>query len=101
VREAVQRMNDAGARVAAFVPRALSPLPDRRVAGVHRFLRFRPHRRAELRRAVPSLSCARQIDLPRQKTRSAVAIGRKSAVGAEVIETAQVLESNILEEVTA
>jgi 2-oxoglutarate ferredoxin oxidoreductase subunit alpha len=100
VREAVQRMNDAGARVAAFVPRALSPLPATElqafIDSCASILIVELSFEGQFHRHLRSL-----IELPRQKTRVLARSGGKALSVLEVIETAQVLEANILEEVTA
>jgi 2-oxoglutarate ferredoxin oxidoreductase subunit alpha len=100
VREAVQRMNDAGARVAAFVPRALSPLPASElqafVDSCDSILIVELSFEGQFHRYLRSL-----VDLPRQKTRVLARSGGKALSVLEVIETAQVHEANILEEVTA
>lgn len=91
VDEVVTRLNAAGRRVAAFVPRILAPLPladlENFVASCERIL-------------IVELSFAEQfhhylrahIDLPRAKTRVLARSGGKSLSVAEVIEACAVFE---------
>ena len=91
VREAIGRMNTNGARVAAFVPRILAPLPAR---DLQAFIDSCD------RIVVVELSFAEQfhqylrslVDLPRAKTRVLKRSGGKALSVSEIIEAAQVLE---------
>ncbi|MFL6246529.1 MAG: 2-oxoacid:acceptor oxidoreductase subunit alpha [Thermoanaerobaculia bacterium] len=91
VREAIDKLNANGARVAAFVPRILAPLPAR---DLQAFIDSCDHI------AIVELSYAEQfhqylrslVDLPRAKTRVLKRSGGKALSVSEIIEAAQVLE---------
>jgi 2-oxoglutarate ferredoxin oxidoreductase subunit alpha len=91
VREAIEKMNSNGARVAAFVPRILAPLPAR---DLQAFIDSCD------RIAIVELSFAGQfhhylrslVELPRTKTRVLKRSGGKALSVSEIIEAAQALE---------
>lgn len=85
VREAVTRMNADGARVAAFVPRILAPLPaadlQAFIDSCERILVVELSHSAQFHRYLRS-----QVDLPRGKTDVLARSGGKSLTVAEVID---------------
>ncbi len=91
VHEAVERMNANGARVAAFVPRSLVPLPvgelQAFIDSCDRILILELSFAEQFHRYLRSL-----VDLPRQKTRVLARSGGKALAVSEIIEAAHILE---------
>jgi 2-oxoglutarate ferredoxin oxidoreductase subunit alpha len=91
VHEAIEQMNANGARVGAFVPRSLMPLPTRElqafIDSCERILIVELSFAEQFHRYLRTL-----IDLPRGKTKVMARSGGKSLSVSEVIEVAAVLE---------
>jgi 2-oxoglutarate ferredoxin oxidoreductase subunit alpha len=91
VHEAIEQMNANGARVGAFVPRSLMPLPTRElqafIDSCERILIVELSFAEQFHRYLRTL-----VDLPRGRTRVMARSGGKSLSVSEVIEVAAVLE---------
>ena len=91
VHEAIEQMNANGARVAAFVPRSLMPLPTRElqafIDSCERILIVELSFAEQFHRYLRTL-----VDLPRGRTKVMARSGGKSLSVSEVIEVAAVLE---------
>jgi 2-oxoglutarate ferredoxin oxidoreductase subunit alpha len=91
VHEAIETMNANGARVGAFVPRSLMPLPTRElqafIDSCERILIVELSFAEQFHRYLRTL-----VDLPRGRTRVMARSGGKSLSVSEVIEVAAVLE---------
>jgi 2-oxoglutarate ferredoxin oxidoreductase subunit alpha len=98
VRDAVERMNAEGARVAAFVPRMLAPLPAAELQSFidrcERILVVELSHSAQFHRYLRS-----QVDLPRGRTDVLARSGGKALTVSEVVD--RVTSIACIEEVTA